>query len=155
VWYDVQVVKAVLVFIMSSLKFDRIQAGEYQVNDGPKLVGLILKKSSAKWVLYKCSNPSLLGSPIAVSKTLKALKVEAETLIPSTYVEPVKAPKVTGSVDKYIKPVAPKSEDEKRKFEMMREMLEHDYVIDLTEYKQTEEGLEEIEVSVEEPEIVV
>jgi hypothetical protein len=139
---------------MAPLNFERVQAGEYQVNDGPKMVGYVRKQNSAKWILYKCSNPSMLGNPIAVSKTLKALKVEAETLIPSTYVEPVKAPKAAGSVDKYIKPVAPKSEAEERKFEIMREMLERDYVIDLTEYKQTEEGLEEIEVSVEEPEIV-
>lgn len=139
---------------MAPLSFERVQAGEYRVNDGHKLVGMVMKKNSAKWILYKCSNPSLLGNPIAVSKTLKALKVEAETLIPSTHVEPVKPPKAAGSVDKYIKPVAPKSEEEERKFEIMREMLERDYVIDLTEYKQTEEGLEEIEVSVQEPEIV-
>ena len=138
-----------------SLKFDRVQAGEYQVNDGPKLVGYIVKKNSAKWILYKCSNPSMLGNPVAVSKTLKALKVEAEALIPSTYVEPVKVPKASGGVEKYIKPVAPKSEEEERKFEMMREMLERDYVIDLTEYQQTEDGLEEIEINIEEPEIVV
>ena len=117
-----------------TLKFSRIQAGEYQINEGSKIVGYIQKKSNSKWTLYKCSNPSMLGNPIAVQKTLKELKVDAETLITSSQsnasVKPVKETK-TSSMD----------ED---KFDIMREMLNQNYVIDLNEYKQTKDGLEEV-----------
>lgn len=125
---------------MAPLKFDRVQAGEYQILDGVKMVGYIQKKSSSKWILYKCTNPSLLGNPLAVKKTLKELKIEAEKLIGST--------SVTEAVT--VKSPEPSQEElEARKIEIMREMLARDYVIDLSQYKQTEEGLEEVEVNLE------
>jgi hypothetical protein len=118
---------------MAPLNFPREQAGQYNVLDGVKLVGCILKKSSSKWILYKCSNPSMLGNPIAVKKTLKELKVEAEKLISSTSVNTTE-----------VNPT-PNEDFEARKFEMMREMLNRDYVIKLNEYQHTEEGLEEVQ----------
>lgn len=123
-------------FIMT-LKFDRIQAGEYQINDGPNMVGYVRKQNASKWVMYKCSNPSLLGNPIAVKKTLKELKAEAETLIGSTYVEPVKAPSAARSTGR----ATVKMDPEKRR--MMQEMIDNSYVISLKEYKHTEDGLVE------------
>lgn len=125
-----------------ALKFDRIQAGEYQVNDGPVMVGYVQKKNSAKWILYKCNNPSLLGNPIAVEKTLKSLKQKAEELIESTYVAPVKQTEM--NVDKYIRK---NHNQEDEKFKLMREMLENNYVINLNEYAQTEDGLVDCPVS--------
>ena len=125
-----------------TLKFSRIQAGEYQVNENSKMVGYVKKKSSAKWVLYKCSNPSLLGSPLAVKKTLKELKAEAELLIqngPKVASEPVRTPEEDNLIQT--------PDYDAQKYELMREMLNKDYVINLNEYKQTEEGLEEVQYS--------
>jgi hypothetical protein len=64
-----------------TLKFDRIQAGEYQINHGPKMVGYVRKANASKWLMYKATNPSVLGNPIKVGKTLKSLKEEVEQLI--------------------------------------------------------------------------
>lgn len=130
--------------LVMALSFDRIQAGEYQINDGPKMVGYVRKQNASKWIMYKCSNPSMLGNPIAVQKTLKALKVEAETLIGSTYVAPVKAAPAPKSTAKMTAKMDPE------KYEMMKEMMERDYVIDLKEYEQTENGLEEVSPTVAE-----
>lgn len=123
------------------LKFDRVQAGEYQINDGPNMVGYIQKKNSAKWILYKCTNPALRGNPLSVSKTLKELKVEAEKIIGSTYVSPVKQNEL--KVDKSSRKVDNLSQEERT--QIMQEMLNRNYVIDLKEYKQTEEGLVDVE----------
>lgn len=131
-------------FFIMVLKFDRIQAGEYQIIDGVKTVGYIIKKSSAKWILYKCNNPSLLGKPISVKKTLKELKIEAENLIQSVGVE---VSENSAELDNLIKSVQTNSEKEVDKFKLMGEMLEKDYVINLNEYRQTEEGLEEVKHS--------
>ena len=120
-----------------TLKFDRVQAGEYQVNDGSKMVGYIKKQNSAKWVLYKATNPSLLGNPIAVDKTLKALKVKAEQLIGSSDAN------VQQNLDALIKDVQAKDEAKKQD---LRDMLKRteELTINLAEYKMTEDGLEEI-----------
>ena len=129
--------KAVLLFFIMTLKFDRVQAGEYQVNDGSKMVGYIKKQNSAKWVLYKATNPSLLGNPIAVDKTLKALKVKAEQLIGSSDAN------VQQNLDALIKDVQAKDEAKKQD---LRDMLKRteELTINLAEYKMTEDGLEEI-----------
>lgn len=126
-----------------TLKFDRIQAGEYQVNAGNKMVGYICKKSSAKWILYKCSNPSLLGNPISVKKTLKELKIEAENLINSTKVD---IQENQDKLDELIQDV--RNQDEAKK-QAIRDMLERttNLTINLAEYKRTENGLEKIESS--------
>lgn len=121
-----------------SLTFPRVQAGEYQINDGHKTVGYIQKKNASKWIMYKCSNPSMLGKPIAVCKTLKELKVQAETLIGST---PLEITENSPELDSLIKDMKTEQPD---KFEIMKEMMERNYVIDLREYKQTQEGLEEV-----------
>lgn len=126
-----------------TLKFSRIQAGEYQINEGSKMVGYIQKKSSAKWILYKCSNPSMLGNPISVKKTLKELKVEAENMIAQGQSSSVNTNERTVEQDSLIRN---SSSYEDKKFELMREMLNNDYVIKLNEYQQTDDGLEEVEV---------
>lgn len=121
-----------------SLTFPRVQAGEYQINDGHKTVGYIKKQNASKWIMYKCSNPAMLGKPIAVCKTLKELKVQAETLIGST---PRVINENSPELDRLIKDMKTEQPD---KFKIMREMMERNYVIDLTEYKQTQDGLEEV-----------
>jgi len=125
-----------------ALTFPRIQAGEYQINDGHKPVGYIIKKSASKWILYKCSNPSMLGNPISVKKTLKDLKLDAECMIGSTPAPVVEMDEDSPELDSLLKDVKAQNPN---KYEMMKESLERDYVVDLSEYRQTEYGLEKIE----------
>ena len=125
-----------------ALTFPRIQAGEYQINDGHKPVGYIIKKSASKWILYKCSNPSMLGNPISVKKTLKDLKLDAECMIGSTPAPVVEMNEDSPELDSLLKDVKAQNPN---KYEMMKESLERDYVVDLSEYRQTEYGLEKIE----------
>lgn len=120
-----------------TLKFERIQAGEYQIIDNHKTVGYIKKPSSSKWVMYKCSNPSLLGNPICVKKTLKELKVEAETLIGST-----PAPVIDENSPELDSLICDLQSKDPEKYEMMKEMLENDYTIDLNEYPLNEREIE-------------
>lgn len=130
-----------------TLKYSRIQAGEYQINDGTKMVGYIQKKSS-KWILYKCTNPSVLGNPIAVKKTLKELKVEAEALIDSSApssAEVTQKP-LTAKTPKSVAPIRDMKTYDPEKYEMMKEMLDRDYVIDISKYKHVDDGLEEIDL---------
>lgn len=131
-----------------TLKFSRVQAGEYQINEGTKMVGYVQKKGSSKWILYKCSNPSVLGNPLAVKKTLKELKVEAEALIASGVPVPTEAPqkplRVKSAKDAgLIRDMRSYDED---KYEMMKEMLDRDYVIDISKYKHVDDGLVEIDL---------
>lgn len=114
-----------------TLSFLRVQAGEYQINDNHKIVGYVIKKSQSKWTLYKCSNASTLGNPISVKKSLKEIKLDAGCMIP-----------ITSHVDEEEN----EEEDLKQpdKFELMREMLQRDYVIKLNEYRHTEDDLEDV-----------
>lgn len=120
------------------LSFDRVQAGEYQISDGPKMVGYIRKLNSSKWAMYKGTNPSLLGTPISVKKTLKLLKEEAVNLIESTYVKPAKKSVDINSL------IQDASTMDQQKYKLMQEMLERNYVINLNEYRHTEKGLERV-----------
>ena len=109
-----------------SLKFEMVVAGQYNINQNNKMVGLIKKQNASKWVMYKATNASVLGNPISVAKTLKALKTEAETLFVST--DNVSS---QGNLDNLIKPVQNvKSE----RHELMKEMLNRDTVIKFDEY---------------------
>lgn len=100
-----------------TLKFDRIQAGEYQINHGSKMVGYIRKANSAKWLMYKATNPSVLGNPIKVGKTLKSLKEEAEQLIFGGPAPVVEEKKVSASASTHSVKMTP----EKRA--LMEDML--------------------------------
>ena len=103
-----------------------VVAGQYNINQNNKMVGLIKKQNASKWVMYKATNASVLGNPISVAKTLKALKTEAETLFVST--DNVSS---QGNLDNLIKPVQNvKSE----RHELMKEMLNRDTVIKFDEY---------------------
>lgn len=62
-----------------TLSFQRQQAGEYNITDNGKYLGLILKQSSSKWIVYFCSNPATKGNPKHVAKTLKDCKAFCET----------------------------------------------------------------------------
>ena len=128
-------------FVMT-LTFPRIQAGEYQINDGHKMLGYILKKSASKWIMYKCSNASMLGNPISVKKTLKEIKLDAGCMIGSTPAPVVEIDENSSELDSLLKDVMSEQPD---KYEMMKEMLETNYVIDLNEYQLTEDGLEEVD----------
>lgn len=131
-----------------TLKFSRVQAGEYQINEGTKMVGYIQKKSSSKWLLYKCSNPSVLGNPLAVEKTLKELKVQAEALIASGVSASAEATQkpLTAKAPKGAAPSRDMKTYDPEKYEMMKEMIERDYVIDISKYKHVDDGLEEIDL---------
>ena len=126
-------------FIMA-LTFPRIQAGEYQINDGHRMVGYIKKQNASKWILFKAQNPAMLGNPISVKKTLKDLKLDAECMIGSSPAPSVAINEDSIELDSLLKDVKAQNPD---KYEMMKEMLETDYVIDLNEYRQTEDGLEQ------------
>ena len=125
-----------------ALTFPRIQAGEYQINDGHKMVGYVIKKNASKWIMYKCSNASMLGNPISVKKTLKEIKLDAGCMIGSTPAPVVELDENSVELDSLLKDVRTEQPD---KYAMMKEMLETDYVIKLNEYELTEDGLEEVE----------
>jgi hypothetical protein len=125
-----------------TLTFPRIQAGEYQINDGHKMLGYIIKKSASKWLMYKCSNASMLGNPISVKKTLRDIKLDAGCMIGSMPAPVVEVDENSVELDSLLKDVRTEQPD---KYAMMKEMLETDYVIKLNEYELTEDGLEEVE----------
>jgi len=124
-----------------TLTFPRIQAGEYQINDGHKMLGYIIKKSASKWLMYKCSNASMLGNPISVKKTLKEIKLDAGCMIGSSPAPVVELDENSAELDSLLKDVMSEQPD---KYAIMKEMLETDYVIKLNEYELTEDGLEEV-----------
>lgn len=124
-----------------ALTFPRIQAGEYQINDGHKMVGYIIKKSASKWIMYKCSNASMLGNPISVKKTLKEIKLDAGCMIGSTPTPVVELDENSPELDSLLKDMMSEQPD---KYAIMKEMLETDYIIKLNEYELTEDGLEEV-----------
>ena len=110
-----------------SLKFEMVVAGQYTINQNNKMVGLIKKENASKWIMYKATNASVLGKPVSVAKTLKALKTEAETLFVSTGNQE----EVQGNLDKPIKTV---QDAKSERYELMKEMLERDTVIKFDEY---------------------
>ena len=77
--------------------------------------------------MYKATNASVLGKPVSVAKTLKALKIEAETLFVSTDNQK----EVQGNLDSSIKTV---QDAKSERYELMKEMLERDTVIKFDEY---------------------
>jgi hypothetical protein len=110
-----------------SLKFEMVVAGQYNINQNNKMIGLIKKQNASKWVMYKATNASVLGKPVAVAKTLKALKVEAESLFVSTDSQE----EVQGNLDNLIKTV---QDAKSERYDLMKEMLERDTVIKFDEY---------------------
>ena len=110
-----------------SLKFEMVVAGQYNVNQNNKMIGLIKKQNASKWVMYKATNASVLGKPISVKKTLKALKIEAETLFVSTDNQE----EVQGNLDNLIKTV---QDAKAERHDLMKEMLARDTVIKFEDY---------------------
>jgi hypothetical protein len=108
-----------------SLKFEMVVAGQYNVNQNNKMIGLIKKENASKWIMYKATNASVLGKPVAVAKTLKALKTEAETLFVSTDTN------YQGNLDSSIKTV---QDAKSERYDLMKEMLERDTVIKFEDY---------------------
>ena len=102
-----------------------VVAGQYNVNQNNKMVGLIKKENASKWVMYKATNASVLGKPVAVAKTLKALKTEAETIFVSTDTN------YQGNLDSSIETV---QDTKSERYNLMKEMLERDTVIKFDEY---------------------
>jgi hypothetical protein len=98
--------------------YSRIQAGEYQINLDTKMVGYIKKQGSSKWIMYKATNPALLGKPMAVKKTLKELKAIADSILDVNYV-PVEINENSVDLSDLIASV-----QSSPKMELMREMLE-------------------------------
>jgi hypothetical protein len=110
-----------------SLKFEMVVAGQYNINQNNKMIGLIKKENASKWIMYKATNASVLGKPVAVAKTLKALKIEAETFFVSTDNQK----EVQGNLDISIKTV---QDAKSERYNLMKEMLERDTVIKFDEY---------------------
>jgi hypothetical protein len=108
-----------------SLKFEMVVAGQYNINQNNKMIGLIKKENASKWIMYKATNASVLGKPVAVAKTLKALKTEAETLFVSTDTN------YQGNLDSSIKTV---QDAKSERYDLMKEMLERDTVIKFEDY---------------------
>jgi len=108
-----------------SLKFEMVVAGQYNINQNNKMIGLIKKENASKWIMYKATNASVLGKPVAVAKTLKALKIEAETLFVSTDTN------YQGNLDSSIKTV---QDAKSERYDLMKEMLERDTVIKFEDY---------------------
>jgi len=104
-----------------------VVAGQYNINQNNKMVGLIKKQNASKWIMYKATNASVLGNPVSVAKTLKALKTEAESLFVATDNQE----EVQGNLDDLIKTV---QNTESQKYDMMKEMLSRDTVIKLDNY---------------------
>lgn len=110
----------------SKITFPRSQAGEYNVLENGKYVGLIQKLNSAKWCVYFCSNPATKGKPQHVAKTLKDCKAFCERHFESNDVVTENSPELDNLLNSVRKSPNP---DVK---EMMREMLNKNHVIDLT-----------------------
>lgn len=110
-----------------SLKFEMVVAGQYNVNQNNKMVGLIKKQNASKWILYKATNSSVLGNPVSVKKTLKALKIEAETIFASTDNQEENQ----GNLDNLIKNV---QDAKSERYDLMKEMLARDTVIKFEDY---------------------
>ena len=68
----------------SKITFPRQQAGEYNVIENGKYVGLIQKLNASKWAIYFCSNPAIKGNPKKVEKTLKDCKTFCERYFESS-----------------------------------------------------------------------
>jgi hypothetical protein len=109
-----------------TLKFSRIQGGEYQVNIGSKMVGYIKKQTASKWIMYRATNPSMLGAPISVKKTLKDLKIDAEAMLNSVEIN-----ENSSELDSLITSIKEGSD----RMDIMKELLEKDNIIRLSEYK--------------------
>ena len=109
-----------------SLKFEMVVAGQYNINQNNKMIGLIKKQNASKWVMYKATNASVPGKPISVAKTLKALKIEAETLFVST--------DNMSSQDFLDYSVKTVQNAKSERYNLMKEMLEKDTVIKFDEY---------------------
>ena len=103
-----------LTFIMT-LSFGRIEAGQYGITCGSKLVGYVKKQSSTKWILYKCSNLSMLGNPLAVKKTLTQVKAIADTFF---------VQELADADVRQLELNDKKEKAEEKKKTVMREMLE-------------------------------
>lgn len=111
-----------------TLKFEKVEAGQYRIAQGNKMIGFIRKQSASKWIMYKCTNLSMLGNPVAVTKTLKDIKVQAEDIF-SNY----EVPEITEEspeLDALLNEVQTAPD----KFELMKEMLERGNVIEFNEY---------------------
>jgi len=111
-----------------TLKFEKIEAGQYRIAQGSGMIGFVRKQSASKWVMYKCTNLSMLGNPVAVTKTLKDMKVQAEDIF-SNY----EVPEITEEspeLDALLNEVQSAPD----KFELMKEMLEKGNLIEFNEY---------------------
>lgn len=106
---------------MASLKFAREQAGEYNVIENGKFVGIIIKKSSSKWIVYFCSNPAVKGKPQNVSKTLKDCKTFCERYFESNTATNQEITEDSSELDNLLNDV--RTAPDKKK--LMREMLDN------------------------------
>jgi hypothetical protein len=109
-----------------ALKFAREQAGEYNVIENGKFVGIIIKKSSSKWIVYFCNNPSTKGKPQNVAKTLKDSKVFCERYFEGNDVPVQQVNENSAELDNLLNDVRT---GPSRK-ELMREMLNNPKTID-------------------------
>ena len=112
---------------MTALKFAREQAGEYNVVENGKTVGLIQKANASKWIVYFCSNPAMKGKPQNVSKTLKECKAFCENYFMHNDAPKAEINEDSAELDNLLNSVRKPNTKE-----LMREMLNKNNVIDLT-----------------------
>lgn len=122
-----------------TLKFEKMEAGMYRVASGSAMVGFIKKQSAAKWIMYKCSNLSILGNPVVVRKTLKEVKVEAESIFSNVEVkeQQIEIDESSQELDNLIKEI----QTGPTKEELMKEMLERGNRIEWNTYDSEGEQL--------------
>lgn len=102
-----------------TLKFAREQAGEYNVIEDGKMVAMIFKQKSSKWITYFCSNPSTKGKPQNVAKTLKDSKTFCERYFESNDAPTPVITENSSELDSLLNDVRTGPD----KMELMREML--------------------------------
>jgi hypothetical protein len=123
------------------LSYYRCEAGQYHVNYNSKMmVGYVKKQSSSKWVLYKTANPSILGNPVAVTKTLKDLKVKAEEIFSETTQEDA----IEENLDAMLNQIRNDPTPDKKV--LMEEMLEKGNVLEFNQYKVDDDNWEEVKL---------
>jgi hypothetical protein len=109
-----------------ALKFAREQAGEYNVSEDGKMVAMIFKQKSSKWIVYICTNPATKGKPQNVAKTLKDSKVFCERYFESNDAPNQEITENSSELDNLLNDVRTGS----NRKELMREMLNNPKTID-------------------------
>lgn len=111
-----------------TVKFEKIEAGQYRIVQNTKMIGFVRKQSASKWVMYKCTNLSVLGNPVLVKKTLKEIKAESENIFNESNLNEMD--EHSSELDDLLNQI--KSGPDK--FDLMKEMLKNETKIEINQY---------------------